>query len=462
MKSEKKAVVVIGNGPSSITLSYILSGHWPYYDTGNPHPNPELHQRLISQTKGGRKSLLECDLQVLSTGLQGRSINPVSVLFDSLQNPDADFGIENSSCLKWVLHPERRVDHVVLGQGAVGGSWNQMRDLTDTFTVSFAQWMQLPNCRIEDPKSGRRISLGRVAKYYEQYVRDQGLSSFFQNHSLVTALTFNEIKKSWKVSGWQKGQGSFEYQSDRVVLATGNSDAPNRLNVPGEDLAEVFHSLTDLDRILADARNSNSRDAVVVVGSGLTAADAIIACSMHQVPVRHVFRRHPEDPALVFNQLPDNLYPEYHAVHAGMKGNSTDLDYKSFPMHSVLEIRKNREVVLSNLLSDDEIIAPTTTIRYSYILVLIGRRPDLSFVRSDKLKEELPHFSGEPLNPRSNPVRIDPFSHLCTCHPRLYAMGPLVGDNFVRFVQGAALAIASHISTVRKKKSLLERKVKSK
>lgn len=457
MKCEKKEVVIIGNGPSAITLSFMLSGHWPYYDSSTPHPNPDLHQRLMRETGGCRKSLMECDLERLCLGLEGRSLNPVSVLFDALQNPEADFGVERASCLTWTLHPERRVDHVVLGQGAVGGSWSRMKDFDETFTVSFAQWMQLPGRAIdgtESGPSGRRLSLGKVAKYYEQYVRDQGLITLFRNHSLVTGLQFNEVKKKWKVSGWQEGQGHFEYVADRVVLATGNSDTPNRLNVPDEDLPFVFHSLTDLERMLTDARNFNLKDPVVIVGSGLSAADAILACSQHKVPVRHVFRRHPEDPALVFNQLPENLYPEYHMVHGGMKGQACGFDYKTFPMHSVVEIRKQREVVLTNLLraDDDSTPSSTTTIRCSYALILIGRRPDISFIRSEKMREELPHFAGEPLNPRSNPVRIHPFTHACCSQPRLYAMGPLVGDNFVRFVQGGAMAIASHICSARKTK----------
>ena len=449
--------MIIGNGPSAITLSFILSGHWPYYDVNTPHPNADLHQRLMRETCGGRRSLIECDLEKLCLGLEGRSLNPVAVLFDALQNPDADFGLQRDSCLTWTLYPERRVDHVVLGQGPVGGSWSRMKDLDETFTVSFAQWMQLPGCKIETEgagPSGRRISLGKVAKYYEKYVSDQGLRTLFRNHSLVTGVQLNDSKKNWKVSGWQEGQGHFEYVADRVVLATGNSDSPNRLNVPDEDLPFVFHSLSDLDRILADARNFNLKEPVVIVGSGLTAADAILACSQHKVPVRHVFRRHPEDPALVFNQLPENLYPEYHMVHGGMKGLSCGFDYKTFPMHSVVEIRKNKEVVLSNLMraDDDTTQSSTTTVRCSYVLVLIGRRPDISFIRPEQVRDQLSHFPGEPLNPRSNPLRIDAFTHACVEQPRLFAMGPLVGDNFVRFVQGAALAIASHIWSTKKTK----------
>ena len=43
------------------------------------------------------------------------------------------------------------------------------------------------------------------------------------------------------------------------------------------------------------------------------------------------------------------------------------------------------------------------------------------------------------------PFFLDLFSHESIRQPGIYAMGPLVGDNFVRFLQGGALAISNHI-----------------
>jgi len=351
--------------------------------------------------------------------------------------------------------PGKEVDHVVIGSGDVGGSWSRMKrtGCDDILTVSFAQWMQLPELPVTGTKegtAGKRISLGNVAKYYKSYIEQKGLEKYFKNYSTVTGLKFNEKTRQWKVTGWQESRGHFEYIASRVVLATGNSDVPNRLNVEGEDLPFVFHSISDMDRILNDAKKRSSESSFIIVGSGLSAADAILACREYGIPVKHVFRRHPEDPALIFNQLPENLYPEYHMVHDSMKGSltttSASFDYKTFPMHSVSEIRKNKEVVLTNLLGEgrDPSTPCRTTIKGTHILVLIGKRPDLGFI-SKKVRDQLPVFPDEPLNPRSNPVRIEPFSHACPSLPGLYAMGPLVGDNFVRFVQGAALAICHDI-----------------
>jgi hypothetical protein len=59
----------------------------------------------------------------LLQGCEGRSTNPVSVMFDCLAHPDADLGVERPSLLSWRQRPELAVDHVVLGKGKPGGCW---------------------------------------------------------------------------------------------------------------------------------------------------------------------------------------------------------------------------------------------------------------------------------------------------------------------------------------------------
>lgn len=64
-------------------------------------------------------SVCPCMMQ----GLEGRSNNPVSLLMDTLNHPCADLGLELPSLLGWRRHPECQVDHIVLGKGPPGGSW---------------------------------------------------------------------------------------------------------------------------------------------------------------------------------------------------------------------------------------------------------------------------------------------------------------------------------------------------
>lgn len=110
-----------GNGPSGICLSYLLSGHTPYLSPGSSHPNPLLQSKLAEQR---HLPLLEQDLEYLCEGLEGRSSNPVAVLFDSLLLPDSDFGLDRVSPLEWRYEPQRAVPHLVLGRGPPGGAWH--------------------------------------------------------------------------------------------------------------------------------------------------------------------------------------------------------------------------------------------------------------------------------------------------------------------------------------------------
>ena len=468
-RKEKKDVVVIGNGPSAISLSYMLAGNWPYYSSDKQHPNQYLHNRLTTcntrniddaneeHMKSDEISLVEQDLEVLCNGLEGRSINPVAVLFDTLQRPDADFGSDQPSCLEWRYSSSNSVDHIVLGKGRPGGAWDRMSECMETLTVSFSQWMQLPGMcmkswKHETTQASSRTSLGDVARYYKEYVKRQGLEKYFRNNATVTEVRFDDSTNLWHVCGWQDTVGAFEYVTPKVVLATGNSDVPNKLNVSGEDLPFVLHSVSQLETVLHKTNRSKLDHPILIVGAGLSAADAVIACQQSQVPVKHVFRRHPDDPSLIFNQLPENIYPEYHDVHSNMKGNNTGFKYQPLAMHSVAEIKNNKEVVLHNIIGGDESNAKSrVTFKVSYVLVLIGKKPSVQFIKPSSLRQTLPHDPDQPLNTRSNPISIDPFSHQVIRVDGLYAMGPLVGDNFVRFIQGGALAIVNDLRKQRRK-----------
>ena len=75
-------------------------------------------------------------------------------------------------------------------------------------------------------------------------------------------------------------------------------------------------------------------------------------------------------------------------------------------------------------------------------VVLIGASPNLDFLEEQGCN--LGIVLDKPIS-RNNLVDIDLFSHESVRQTGIYAMGPLVGDNFVRFLQGGALAITNHI-----------------
>lgn len=64
-----KEVVIVGNGPSAITLSYFLAGNCPYYNGLGESVNDMLHCRLVADSKTsptGNRSLVEQDLTFLA------------------------------------------------------------------------------------------------------------------------------------------------------------------------------------------------------------------------------------------------------------------------------------------------------------------------------------------------------------------------------------------------------------
>lgn len=648
-----KDVVVIGNGPSGITLSYMLSGHWPYWikDKVPKHPDELLRARL--NYADNTQSLVLQDLEVLSDGLEGRSTNPVSLLFDSLQYPCVDMGLNLPSMLDYKHNPDKEIDHVVIGKGPAGGAWHRMDPNLRTLSVS--AWMSLPGLdyntweRSHPPKTEtnthtttnnaiitqkescakckelnaahnqpsqtdftnnnesetgalccscsklmnkqkqyqhslkvtsddvadsllttssipprRNLSLrrenskevqtralvSRVAEYYESYVSEMGLDKHFQNNSIVTSVmpllnndevecTNGKFKNArWTVCGFDRlTNKSFVYFCKNVVLANGSSDFANRLGIRGEGVATpwIKYELPHLESALVklDDEQKSKLKPVVIVGAGLSAADAVTICRSSGINVIHVFRNRNFG---LDKKLPENVYPEYHEVHKMMQNSMNPHDfYTPYPEHTISDISQiptptgGHLVTLKHLKTDE-----TVEIEVSYCAILIGSRPDFRFIsslcsqkhepatidtdiidsitespckwnrriswlktlcakckhinlcerprRNDYKKicghningkhfdptmqqtllcqakndvntnkiEEISSGLGLGENPekavdcKTNPIAVNKFTNRVLNTPKgLYAMGPLISDNFIRFIPGGALAITS-------------------
>ncbi|XP_019126934.1 oxidative stress-induced growth inhibitor 2 [Larimichthys crocea] len=529
-------VVIIGNGPSGICLSYLLSGYKPYLDTATVHPNPILYRKL-QETK--HLPITEQDLEYLSEGLEGRSRNPVAVLFDTLLHPNADFGYEFPPVLQWRRDKQQHIPHLVLGRATPGGAWHAMEG--SMLTISLGIWMELPGVNYRDLTNGKRRDVTsdratpeEISSYYRNYVKLKGLKKNFVDNTYVTSVQKlcrghegeglenghtdqrdggggddgnqgfegNGVEclnnggggALWEVRGYQQVQNDahvpFSLFTENVVLATGASDSPVRLNVEGEDLPFVFHSISDLGLALSRRKLDMNSDPVLIVGAGLSAADAVLCACNSNVRVLHVFRKNVDDQDLIFKQLPKTLYPEYHKVYnmmcsqtytnvapsstsnrpqavsiatsvcakmcpkpqlaAGtMAGNaSVNLfpDYTSFPEHCVVSFQSDKKCLLQGNNS-------LKAFKISMVLVLIGTNPNLFFLKGQG--QYLGQDPTKPVSCKQNPIDIHPYTFECTKEPGLFAMGPLVGDNFVRFLKGGALGIASCLLKRLKKKGKL-------
>ncbi|KAM4833931.1 oxidative stress-induced growth inhibitor 1 isoform 1-T4 [Thomomys bottae] len=456
--SEPLPVIIIGNGPSGICLSYLLSGYTPYVRPDSIHPHPLL-QRKLMEAPG--VSILDKDLDYLSEGLEGRSESPVALLFDALLRPDTDFGGNMDSVLTWRLQKERAVPHLVLGRNLPGGAWHSIEG--SMVTLSQGQWMGLPDLEVKDwilkKRRGLRNSratAGDIAHYYQDYVTRKGLGHHFVSGAEVTAVEWETPEHSssdpwapgplFRVSGFltakDQSQQPFSLWAHNVVLATGTFDSPARLDIPGEALPFVHHELSALEAAVRVGAVTPTSDPILIVGAGLSAADAVLYARHYNIPVIHAFRRPVDDPGLVFNQLPRMLYPEYHKVHQMMREQSILSPspyegYRSLPEHRPLLFKEHGQAVFRDPRGGQQVFST------SLALVLIGSHPDLSFLPG--AGAELAVDPTQPLSAKRNPVDVDPFTYQTVQQEGLYALGPLAGDNFVRFVQGGALAAASSL-----------------
>lgn len=466
-------VVIIGNGPSGICLSYLLSGYTPYFKRHSLHPHPILQRKL---EEAPEVSVLDQDLEYLSEGLEGRSHNPVALLFDTLQRPDTDFGGTAESVLTWWHEPDRAIPHLVLGRNAPGGAWHSIEG--SMITLSRGEWMGLPDLPFKEWLKQKRRGLRNnrataedIAQYYQHYVKKKGLQKNFRCGTVVTSVRkvsaesisnhtqkdlpedsgslWNSNEKStevFQVDGFfktvERDKEPFSIYAENVVLATGTYDNPTWLGVKGENLSYVHHQLSALEEAVKNNSVGIMSDPVLIVGAGLTAADAILFAHHCNIPVIHVFRRRVTDPGLIFNQLPKMMYPEYHKVHQMMKEQTAACagpyeHYISLPEHHVLSFGKDGKCILQDKNGCQK------AYKISMALVLTGSNPNLSFLPNDGM--DLAVDSEQPVNPKRNPIDVDPFTYECTQEKGLYALGPLAGDNFVRFVQGGALAAASSL-----------------
>ncbi|XP_076267737.1 oxidative stress-induced growth inhibitor 1-like [Rhynchophorus ferrugineus] len=553
-----KDVVVIGNGPSGIAMSLLLSGKIPYL-TVNNHPDEMLAARL----KNIKSScLLTQDLEYLSQGLEGRSQNPVSLLMDALLHPYADLGYEFEPLLEFRKNG-KEIDHVVLGRGPPGGSWHRIDP--DVLTLSLGSWMALPgipfpSCTVNEKRAFARD----VAAYYEKYVTQMELTSYFKTNTLVGSLvstvdepniqsavsegsfrdmaervkspiepvnenndtpcflanalncllsrnnrknrlcrrsknTYQESsfklkvnksepiiipkyerKRSRSCCGYQydlyqisQSLDSFansvpsynqlnSYSNDEqasrwiikttdtdtgniqtysckyVVLACGANDSPNRLEMfkNKSDPECLVHDLRSLEAKLDESlKVADALDPVLVVGAGLSAADAVMAVRQRNVPVVHIFRG---KSAEFTKQLPENMYPEYHKVHQMMNdGGSTYPHYKAYPEHSLSEFDAESKTVKLISGRGEEV-----KLNISFAAILIGSKPNLSFLPSSW---KLGIYKDKDIEAKTNPLNINPFTHEVIGREGLFALGPLTGDNFVRFLTGGAVAVCSEL-----------------
>jgi hypothetical protein len=448
-----------------------------------------------------------------------------------------------------------------------------------------------------------------VRNYYRDYVKQKNLDKYLLNNATVTSVRriccskqigqanttpcnsqSSGTQTCWEVTGiidkrdrkkasslTHKGDlMEFRYFCKHLIMANGATDLHNELHVKGEKSRFVLKSLKELEDKIKEDLPRLLKDPLLIVGSGLSAADAILLAQKHHIRIVHVIRRSVNDSNLVFNKLPKKVYPEYTRVYEQMlhnrystKQNESSNDLSASPMddgralrrplsqndlntmnnanfdaanqtdssgfasnsltgssnsinsnnsqrsyvlydeHQVKYFTSKRTCVLTmtqqqqqnqqkqlkcanssssrhihlhkhqphrhlnefdeevetaekancenDRLASCHLKSDELELKISYACILVGFSPDLDFL-PPQIVNELAVSPNKPLDTKDNPICINPFTHESSKFKSLYAMGPLIGDNFVRFGTGGALAITASLWNHKKNEEMFAKK----
>ena len=310
-----------------------------------------------------------------------------------------------------------------------------------------------------------RATANDVRDYYQFYVKKKKLEKYLLSYATVTNVrkivslfsTYNSTNNElWEVSGFVQSNNEqkyeFRYLCKHLIVAVGAAGLYNELNVKGENSNFVLHTIHDLEDKIKTQMSYLKKYPLLIIGAGLSAADSILLAQKYRIKVVHVIRRSVFDKNIVYPKLPKIMYPEYHSIYAKMveyKQNSsrtskTNENYILYDEHCIKRFNANHTCIIEpNVMFEDD-FESQKEIKFSFVCLLIGQKINLDFIEPD-ICNKLAYNSKQPINIKDNPISINPYTYETSNFKNLYAMGPLIGDNFVRFGIAGALGITNHL-----------------
>ena len=464
--------VIVGNGPSALILSYILHGNIPYYNASIPHPDPILHAKLLNSP-----CLLDIDVPDFTAHFSASRLSystqalPVNVLLDTLIRPLADTEPgAHASRVTWKFESDRAVDHVVLGNTAqAGGQWadNPVAASWDIGALSYAEMLSLPMYTFQDhfAKMSKAFSAEfhrptrrEVAEYFAAYPKAAGIEASFRYSVNVSDVA--RTSRGFFI-------GSHGIYCKHLVLASG---VFTHLIPARPQLQPLFHLEKTCEQPEA---------ALLVVGSGFTAADTIIT-NMSTHPdqrIIHIFKWDPEERPSPLKACHPRAYPEYAGIYrlmkvAALSAANTDRSvmsplrkaranrffdpstwqqtYEGFPNTRIVEViqaddrRRGCATVVLEDSSGRRCERLVSDLKYH-----IGRRGSLDYLAND-LQEEICTRDQLPrpncnLASLTGPSLRSKAEKSLEVAPNVFITGSLTGDSLVRFAFGGCVFTAREI-----------------
>lgn len=490
------SIVVIGNGPSAIFMSYVLSGNIPYYDRESYGPVPDqrldvLLEPYIFEKNTKNKSLVDAIIDkelinYIANGYQSfySSMLPENLLMDVLVAVDESGFISpdmKQSRIKWIYQPQQAIDHIVLGSSSQPGGqwWGRNPDSSQDKSLSYGEMLSFPTYPFSDfykESTGHIVSdfyrptRDEVANYYAQFVSRVGISGNFHNSTVV-----NYVDKSFdhkivvcavdKVTGIEKS-----YFADFAILATGIFEKP--MHTSKQSSFDEVSRLVTSDNITSQPESlsvtpplctppcedpsTHSPCPILVIGSGVSAAD-VINDNASKNSIIHIYKWNAINNQCPLRKFDQELYPEYYSVYSKMKSsaekkNQFDHDFsgslKNFTIGRSHEYEGIANAVVTGLSPDGivDIKLPngnTLIRRVRKIELRVGRSGSLDYLSPRIIKQRGP-ATKETFRTYINQRKISDGGPFCLTK-NVFIIGSLCGDTLVRFLHGSCLRVRKDI-----------------
>ncbi|KAJ5345783.1 hypothetical protein N7452_003787 [Penicillium brevicompactum] len=448
--------VIVGNGPSAMILSYILHGHIPYYKSNPPHPDHLLDSKLKDAPE-----LLNADVDALTAHFDASRLSystqalPVNVLLDTLVRPSVD--VDEPGCIsnvEWRHQPEKAVSHMVFGKSSKpGGQWTEdpLGASWDIQTLSYAAMLSLPGYSFADH---HMATTGKDLPSYTRPTRRQ-IADYFAAYPSAAGVV-DSFKCGEELSGISRTTGGFFIRSHdihckRLVLASGIF---SEVLAPEPSLRPLLQM-----KCVPDIP-------ILVVGSGFSAADAIISASPDQ-KILHLFKWSPNERPSPLRACHQQAYPEYAGVYRFMKRAALSAESKTKERPKArratstpfLESRNwddiyqglpNVEIISTELDGSNATVTfrrpDGTTFAHTVrgLVYAAGRRGTLDYLDPELSCEVLGQPDQGNTVVTGQSLRAKAVENL-EIAPGVFIIGSLTGDSLVRFSYGGCVATAGHL-----------------
>ena len=421
--------IIVGAGPIGLFTASQLNGV-EYIHNQAACSEEELHGSVKNN-----QLIYRTDLPEKFNDRRGKT--PSGQWFDSFQYSKDELP---ANCLGKRVNKSRKVDWLLLSESSAGGGWTNYHK--EQLTISPAHWMSLPSepmersLHLHGPGQARermKTDAKSMCRYLASYAEELPRERLFFNHKVISACKKGE---NWQLRV-SSLNGNCTIICKYLVLAVGKGKK-NMLGIPGENNVNVVHSTSG---ILKKINRLTKPSTLLVIGTGLSAADTITHAWRHGITVTHAV---PEEliksresydskssSKLLMSLLnKEDEYP-FHCkvIRAMLNPELYAENYRQLQGYRLIKIGDNNICMLKNIKN-----GKTVQSSFTHVAVLTGTLADFSFLT---LKNNI--ISDTPMND----VNINTLE--ISGQKNIFLAGACTGDIFQRFVLGHAVSVAETI-----------------